>query len=57
MLIYIIGNVDMIVIGSGTCGTLTGIARKVKERAPTCKVRRINTVTLLAYTCVNINVY
>ena len=32
------GQVDMVVIGSGTCGTLTGIARKVKEKVPNCKV-------------------
>ena len=28
----------MLVIGTGTGGTLTGIARKVKERCPSCKV-------------------
>lgn len=28
----------MIVIGAGTCGTLTGVARKIKERQPKCKV-------------------
>ena len=31
-------NLDMIVIGAGTCGTLTGVARKIKERQPKCKV-------------------
>ena len=31
-------KVDMVVIGAGTGGTLTGVARKIKERCPTCKV-------------------
>lgn len=30
----------MVVIGAGTCGTLTGVARKIKERQPNCKVRK-----------------
>ena len=34
-------NLDMIVIGAGTCGTLTGVARKIKERQPKCKVSRL----------------
>lgn len=28
----------MVVIGSGTGGTVTGIARKLKEKCPECKV-------------------
>jgi len=28
----------MLVCGAGTGGTLTGIARKIKERCPSCKV-------------------
>lgn len=28
----------MVVIGAGTCGTLIGIAEKVKERCPECIV-------------------
>lgn len=32
------GKVDMIVVGAGTGGTITGIARKFKERAPNCIV-------------------
>ena len=28
----------MVVMGAGTGGTLTGIARKVKEQCPNCKV-------------------
>jgi len=32
------GQVDMVVITAGTGGTLTGIARKIKERAPNCKI-------------------
>lgn len=31
-------KVDMVVIGTGTGGTLTGIARKVKARCPSCKI-------------------
>ncbi|KAL8566544.1 hypothetical protein ACOMHN_009758 [Nucella lapillus] len=31
-------KVDMVVIGAGTGGTLTGIARKIREKCPTCKV-------------------
>ena len=33
------GNVDMIVCGAGTGGTVCGIGKKVKEVAPNCKVR------------------
>jgi len=32
------GQVDMIVAGVGTGGTITGIARKIKEKCPNCKV-------------------
>lgn len=32
------GKVDMIVAGAGTGGTMTGLARKIKERCPDCKV-------------------
>lgn len=32
------GKVDMIVCGAGTGGTVTGIARKIKQRCPDCKV-------------------
>ena len=28
----------MVVIGAGTGGTVTGIARKIKEKLPDCKV-------------------
>ena len=31
-------KVDMVVVGAGTGGTMTGIARKFKERCPNCKV-------------------
>ena len=36
--IFHLGHVDMVVLGAGTGGTLTGIARKVKEKCPNCKV-------------------
>ncbi|NXQ73902.1 CBS synthase, partial [Quiscalus mexicanus] len=32
------GKVHMVVIGSGTGGTITGVARKLKEKCPECKV-------------------
>ncbi|XP_054722481.1 cystathionine beta-synthase-like isoform X1 [Uloborus diversus] len=32
------GRVDMIVMGAGTGGTITGIGRKIKERCPNCKI-------------------
>lgn len=32
------GKVDMVVIGTGTGGTMTGIGRKIKESCPACKV-------------------
>ena len=31
-------KVDMVVIGAGTGGTLAGVARKIKEKRPNCKV-------------------
>jgi 1-aminocyclopropane-1-carboxylate deaminase/D-cysteine desulfhydrase-like pyridoxal-dependent ACC family enzyme len=33
-----IGEVDMVVLGAGTGGTLTGLARKIKQKCPKCKV-------------------
>lgn len=32
------GKVDMVVVGAGTGGTITGIGRKMKEKLPACKV-------------------
>eukprot|EP01087_Luapelamoeba_hula_P010970 TRINITY_DN2937_c0_g1_i1.p1 TRINITY_DN2937_c0_g1~~TRINITY_DN2937_c0_g1_i1.p1 ORF type:complete len:485 (+),score=108.45 TRINITY_DN2937_c0_g1_i1:66-1520(+) len=31
-------KVDMVVVSAGTGGTITGIAQKVKERSPSCKI-------------------
>jgi len=31
-------KLDMIVVGAGTGGTLTGLSRKIKEKCPACKV-------------------
>lgn len=31
-------KVDMVVLGAGTGGTLTGVARKIKECCPSCKI-------------------
>ena len=33
-----LGQLDMIVLGAGTGGTITGIGRKIKEKIPNCKV-------------------
>ncbi|RXM32932.1 Cystathionine beta-synthase [Acipenser ruthenus] len=35
----LLGKVDMLVAGAGTGGTITGIARKLKEKCPNCKYR------------------
>ena len=32
------GKVDMVVIGAGTGGTVSGVARKFKEKCPDCVV-------------------
>ncbi|XP_037027961.1 cystathionine beta-synthase [Bradysia coprophila] len=32
------GSVDMVVVGAGTGGTISGIGRKIKEKCPDCKV-------------------
>jgi hypothetical protein len=32
------GKLDMLVASAGTGGTITGIARKLKEKCPGCKV-------------------
>lgn len=34
------GKLDMLVASAGTGGTITGIARKLKEKCPGCKVSR-----------------
>lgn len=36
------GQVDMIVVGAGTGGTITGISTKVKEQCPNCVVIGVN---------------
>lgn len=37
----ILGKVDMVVLGAGTGGTITGVARKLKEKCPKVKVINI----------------
>jgi len=32
------GKVDMVVVGAGTGGTISGIGRKIKEKCPDCKI-------------------
>lgn len=32
------GKVDMVVLGAGTGGTITGVARKIKEKCPNAKI-------------------
>lgn len=32
-------KIDMLVMTAGTGGTVTGVAQKIKERLPNCKVR------------------
>lgn len=34
------GKLDMLVAGAGTGGTITGLAAKIKEKCPTCKVSK-----------------
>lgn len=43
------GKLDMVVIGAGTGGTVTGIARKIKEKIPNCKVLNIICVNFTAF--------
>ncbi|KAJ1727863.1 cystathionine beta-synthase [Coemansia biformis] len=38
------GRLDMLVLGAGTGGTLSGIARKIKERCPACVVVGVDPV-------------
>jgi len=38
------GKLDMVVIGAGTGGTLTGIARKIKEKVPHAKIIGVDPV-------------
>lgn len=36
---FLSGKLDMLVAGAGTGGTLTGVARKLKEKCPNIKAR------------------
>jgi len=38
------GKLDMLVCGAGTGGTIAGIARKIKERCPECKIVGVDPV-------------
>lgn len=41
------GKVDMLVAGAGTGGTITGVARKLKEKCPNIKVNPQTVETVL----------
>jgi cystathionine beta-synthase len=44
------GKIDAIVCTAGTGGTITGIARKIKEKAPDCQIIAVDPVgSILAY--------
>lgn len=43
-----VGKIDMVVMGAGTGGTITGIARKIKQKLPKCKVH-VSTFTVLVH--------
>ena len=38
----------MIVLGAGTGGTITGVARKMKEKCPNVKVKQIKSITRIS---------
>ncbi|KAI4469081.1 cystathionine beta-synthase [Holotrichia oblita] len=38
------GRLDMVIVGAGTGGTVTGIGRKIKELCPECKVISVDPV-------------
>jgi len=38
------GKVDMVVLGAGTGGTITGVARKIKEACPACLIVGVDPV-------------
>jgi len=38
ILLLCAGKLDMFVAGTGTGGTISGVAKKIKERYPSCKV-------------------
>ena len=39
LFVYKLSQLDMVVIGAGTGGTVTGIGRKMKEKMPNVKVK------------------
>lgn len=51
----ITGQLDMVIIGAGTGGTVTGIGRKMKEKLPNVEVSVTHSLTmsplLIDYCC------
>ncbi len=39
LFLFVLGKLDMIVAGAGTGGTLSGLAKKIKEKIPNVQVR------------------
>lgn len=57
--VFLSGKLDMLVAGAGTGGTLTGVARKLKERCPNVKARSTSCFNpfLYLYTQTSLSVY
>lgn len=45
------GKLDMLVAGAGTGGTITGIARKLKEKCPNIKVSSLLRLCFRSFSC------
>jgi len=43
------GDLDMMVIGTGTGGALTGIGRKLKEKCPKCQIIAVDPIGSVSY--------
>jgi cystathionine beta-synthase len=45
------GKVDVVVMGAGTGGTITGVARKIKETCPECKIVGVDPIGSILADC------